>query len=139
MKTRTHHHHTSFGRILFTGLIFVAAYFTTISVNAQTPVEGSPDVIQLNTGDSSVMTGQIVDADENWIIIDSAGKEMKIVLDKMNLNAEADEVFQKGMMVTVQGEITGNDFGMPLVEARSVTATEGALNPLVYEDRAKAR
>lgn len=138
MKTRTYNGNTSPARIFLTGIIFVAAYFTTITVNAQTNA-APPDVIQLNEGDYSVMTGEIVDADENWIMINSAGKEMKIVLDKLNLKAEADEVFQKGMSVTVEGKITGDDFGVPLVRARSVTATEGALNPIVYEDRAKAR
>ncbi len=123
MKTRAANSNTSIGRIFLTGFIFIAAYFTTVTVNAQTHAE-TPDVIQLNQGDYSVMTGVIVDADENWIVIDSAGKEMKIVLDKLNLKAEADEIFQKGMKVTVDGKITGDDFGVPLVQARSVMATE---------------
>jgi hypothetical protein len=42
----------------------------------------------------------------------------------MEMNAEADEIFQTGMNVTVQGEMTGENFGTPILRAQSVTATE---------------
>lgn len=92
----------------------------SVSVNAQTAP--SNDAIQLNANKTAVMTGTVKSADENWVIIDSAGKEMKIVLDKVNLKDEADTVFEPGMSVTVEGELKGDDFGAPLVEASSITA-----------------
>ena len=46
------------------------------------------------------------------------------MLDDVKLKAPADTVFEPGMLVSVDGKITGEDFGVPLVEATSVTATE---------------
>lgn len=121
MHTRIQSPSTS--RFFLGGLMFIAAYFTTITVHAQ-EMRPAPDVIQMNANAVTVITGEIVDADENWVIVNSSGKDMKIVLDKVKLKTEADEVFQKGMTVTVEGKITGDDFGTPLVEASSITATE---------------
>ncbi len=98
-------------------LMFCAGFFITIHVNAA-------DAIQLNSNDTAVITGTVKEADENFIIIDSAGKEMKIVLDDVKLNAPADTMFERGMLVSVDGEIAGEDFGVPIIKAKSVTATE---------------
>ncbi len=100
-------------------VMFCVGYFTTVNVNAQ-----GAGAIQLNSNDTAVITGTVKEADENFIIIDSAGKEMKIVLDDVKLKAPADTMFERGMLVSVDGEITGEDFGVPLVKAKSVTATE---------------
>ena len=86
-------------RISRTALVmFCVGYFTTITVNAA-------DAIQLNANDTAV-------------------KEMKIVLDDVKLKAPTDTVVERGMLVSVDGKITGEDFGVPLVQATSVTATE---------------
>lgn len=108
-------------RLLMAALMFIASYMITITVNAQQP---AADAIQLNENDVTVITGTVKSAEENFVIIDSAGKEMKIVLDKVDMNGPADTLFSPGMQVTVDGRMTGNDFGLPLVTARSITATE---------------
>lgn len=105
-------------RTVFAALMFIAAYFTTITVNAQA------DVIQLGQNKAAVVTGSVVRADENFVIIDSAGKQMKIVLDDVDLQGEADTLFSPGMIVSADGRITGDDFGMPIFEAKNITATE---------------
>ena len=111
MKHRIFHH----ARIAL--VMFCVGYFTTITVNAA-------DAIQLNANNTAVITGTVKEAAENYLIIDSAGKDMKIVLDEVHLKAPADTVFERGMLVSVDGEIKGEDFGVPIVEAKSVTATE---------------
>lgn len=112
-------------RLLMGMLMFIASYMITITVNAQQPAPVA-DAIQLNENDVTVITGTIKSAEENFVIIDSAGRELKVILDKVDLNSSADTVFSPGMQVTVDGKMTGNDFGLPLVEARSITATEAA-------------
>lgn len=107
--------------------IFLAAYMTSISIeaNAQSaPLQG--DAIQLNSNNTAVITGTVISADENFVIINSAGKEMKIVLDRVDLKGEADELLDKGMLVTVDGRMEGDDFGLPVVDAYSITATQPA-------------
>lgn len=108
----------------FALLMFCIGFFSTISVNAQSQGQAQGDVIQLNDNKDSVITGTIKEATENFLIIDSNGKDMKIILDDVNVNAPADDVFTPGMLVSIDGEITGEDFGVPLVEAKSVTATQ---------------
>ena len=124
---------SSRSKFLLGAMIFTAAYLTTITVNAQ-ETQATGDAIQLNENGSSVITGTIKDADENWVLIDSAGKDIRINLDRVELKDEADEIFTKGMMVTVDGEMEGNDFGVPVVDARSITATE-APGTQYYQDR----
>lgn len=102
----------------FAALMFLAAYFTTITVQAQ-----PQDVIALGENKSASVTGQVKEADENWVIVSSAGKDIKVVLNKVNLKAESDTVFQVGQTVSVDGRITGDDFGMPIMEATSIVAT----------------
>lgn len=120
----------SFARRLFSGaLIFSAAYFVTISVNAgqaNTAPANPPDVIQLNADAPGVVTGTVVEADEEHIIINSAGRQMRINLEDVDLQNDAGTVFAIGMDVTVEGEMQGEDFGMPVMLARSVTAREAA-------------
>lgn len=118
-----HKHHINLNRMILTLLVFMSAYLITIRADAQTAIVPA-DTIQLNADKNAVITGTVKEADENWIIIDSAGKDMKIVLDKVHLKDESDKVFEPGMFVTVEGEMEGNDFGVPLVDARSVTATQ---------------
>ena len=113
-------------RLLLATMIFIASYMITVRVNAQPATQ---DAIQLNANQGAVVTGTIKEADENFVIIDSAGKDMKIVLDRVKMQGEADTVFQPGMNVTVEGKMDGDDFGMPLFEAYSITATEPAVMP----------
>jgi len=134
MNYRNDSHNTpNFHRIFFAAFMFMAAYLTTITVNAQTVVNApvstvtSGDAISLSSGERTVITGTIVDADENWVIINTAGKDMKVVLNDVDLNAEADEVFEIGMQVSVTGDMKGDDFGVPLINAKSITATEAGL------------
>ncbi len=105
-------------RFFLAALMFIAAYFTTITVNAQA------DAIQLNANNTAVITGTVKEADENFLIVNSAGKDMKIVLDDVHLQGPADTVFEPGMTVSAEGRMTGDDFGMPLFKASSITATE---------------
>lgn len=124
-----HHQHTAhgFARRLFSGgLIFIAAYFVTISVNAgqASGPANPPDVIQLNADAPGVVTGTVVEAEEEYIIIDSAGRQMRINLEEVDLENDAGTVFTVGMDVTVEGDMEGEDFGMPVMLARSVTARE---------------
>lgn len=127
MALQTHSSHFfSVHRLFLAMLMFLASYMITVRVNAQPAAQ---DAIQLNASEGAVITGTIKEADENFVIIDSAGKDMKIVLDRVKMQGEADTVFQPGMNVTVEGKMDGDDFGMPLVEAYSITATEPAAVP----------
>lgn len=101
-------------------MMFLSAYFVTVRVNAQV----AADVIQLNANAPSLITGTITEASGNYVVIDSGGKPMKIVLDDVELKAPAEDVFTVGMNVSVQGEITGDDFGVTLVDAKSITAIQ---------------
>ena len=106
-------------------VVFLSAYLTTVTVKAQenaAPV----DTIQLTSGKTAVITGTIKSADENYIIVDSAGKDIRVTLDKVNLRGEADDVFTLGMPVTVEGKMQGTDFDVPIMEAYNVTAQEAA-------------
>ena len=105
---------------LFAALMFVAAYFTTITVHAQ------QDAIVLNEGNKSAIVGTVKEASDNFIIVTTSGKDMKVVLDDVNLSGPAETVFTPGMTVTVDGEMKGDDFGVPLMSARTVTATSPA-------------
>jgi hypothetical protein len=114
--------HSSFSinRLLLATLMFLASYMITVRVNAQVaPADG----VQLHA-DGAVISGTVKEADENFVIIDSAGKDIKVVLDKVEMQGEADTVFQPGMVVTVDGKMDGDDFGMPIVQAHSISATE---------------
>ncbi len=120
----------SFPRRLLSGaLIFSAAYFVTISVNAGQPSAAKanpPDVIQLNANAPGVVTGTVTVAEEDYVIINTAGREMRINLEKVDLKNDAGTVFAPGMDVTVEGDMQGEDFGMPIMLAKSITAREAA-------------
>ena len=120
----------SFPRRLLSGaLIFSAAYFVTISVNAGQPSAAKanpPDVIQLNADRPGVVTGTVTTAEEDYLIINTAGREMRINLEEVDLQNDAGTVFAPGMDVTVEGEMQGEDFGMPIMLAKSITAREAA-------------
>ena len=128
VTTSNHRTALSLSRRLFSGaLIFSAAYFVTISVNAgQASPANQPDVIQLNADAPGVVTGTVIEADEEHIIINSAGRQMRINLEDVDLQNDAGTVFAVGMDVTVEGEMQGDDFGMPVMLAKSVTAREPA-------------
>lgn len=120
----------SFMRRLLSGaLIFSAAYFVTVSVNAGQPSAAKanpPDVIQFNANAPGVVTGTVTVAEEDYVIINTAGREMRINLEKVDLQNDAGTVFTPGMDVTVEGEMQGEDFGMPIMLAKSITARETA-------------
>ncbi len=125
MEHDAHKHSSfSFGRSFLIVLIFTMAYLTTITVQAQ-DVTSSGDAIQLTENNRAVITGTIVSAEDNVVIVNAAGKDMKVDLTDVKLKAPADDVFEAGMNVTVEGEMNGNDFGVPLVKARAITATAG--------------
>lgn len=105
---------------LLATLMFCAAYFTTITVQAQPQAQ---DAIVLTEGKDAAIVGTVKEARENFIIVTTAGKDMKVVLDDVNLSGPAETVFTPGMTVTVDGEMKGDDFGVPLMSARTVTAT----------------
>lgn len=120
----------SFPRRLLSGaLIFSAAYFVTISVNAGQPSSAKanpPDVIQLNADRPGVVTGTVTTAEEDYIIISTTGREMRINLEEVDLQNDAGTVFAPGMDVSVEGDMQGEDFGMPIMLAKSITAREAA-------------
>ena len=110
--------------------LFCAACLMTGNVHAQT-VAATPragDTIQLNNngansdGNISV-TGVISEADEDFLMIDSNGKKMKIMLSDVNLKQDTKTIFNKGMAVSVSGTSSGDDFGVPVIRASSVSAT----------------
>ncbi len=126
------HHTISLNKIFYAMLIFMAAYMTTIRVQAQETYT-SGDTIQLKENKDTVITGSVSEVDDNFLIIDSAGKKMKIDLSKVDMKASAKDILRPGMSVTVQGEIKGDDFGMPIVKATDVTASEGSSITTVYD------
>lgn len=107
-------------------MIFAAAYFVTISVNAQTApaAQGAPDVIQMNENGPTVVTGTITEVDGGQVTIDSGGTPMRVTLEDVELRGSAEDIFKLGMDVTVTGEMTGNDFGTPIIKAAQITARE---------------
>lgn len=115
---------------LLAALVFVAAYFTTVTVNAQ--VQPQADAIQLNSSKIASVVGTVVEADDNWVVIETAGKKMKITLDDVDMQGAADTVFSPGMQVTVDGRMKGDDFGVPIMKAESITATAPA-QPVVVQ------
>lgn len=117
-----------FRRSFFAVFVFMAAYLTTVTVSATaqtaivTPLETGGIVVSDNGGAN--VTGTIIDADEDWVLIDAAGKEIRVSLNEVDLNAESDVVFEKGMMISVQGEMRGEEFGVPLMRAETVRAAQ---------------
>lgn len=104
--------------ILVLTLVFIAAYFTTITVKAQ-----PQDAMVFNANQMASVTGTVKSADEDFVIVTSAGKDIKIMLNDVNLKAEADTLFTPGMMVTADGRMKGDDFGTPIMKARAIIAT----------------
>ena len=125
------HHGFSFIKLMYALLFFVAAYLTTINVQAQETLT-TGDAIQLRANNEAVITGTVVSADGNVVVINTAGRDMKIDLDKVDLKTPAQNVFQEGMSVTVQCKMNGEDFGVPLVEATSITASSGPSTTSIY-------
>ncbi len=124
-------HAFSMHRLMYALLFFIAAYLTTITVHAQETLT-TGDAIQLRANNEAVITGTVVSADGNVVVINSAGRDMKVDLDKVDLKTPAQNVFQEGMSVTVQGKMRGEDFGVPLVEATSITASSGPSTTSIY-------
>lgn len=111
MARRRHHY-------VFAALIFVAAYLTTITVNAQP----QQDSIAFGQNELATVTGTVKEADEDWVVITAAGKDMRIDVDDVELHAETDTLFTPGMTVTADGRMNGEDFGMPVMKAKSIAA-----------------
>lgn len=109
-------------------VIFAAAYLTTITVSAtaqtSTPVPASPDVIEFSAKAGASITGTVTEADENWIVVNSGGRDIRIVLSDVGMNAESDDVFVKGMQIVAEGEMRGDDFGVPVMRATSIRAAQ---------------
>lgn len=108
-------------------LAFCAAYFITVTVHAQDavvpqtpPVQGE---ITLGSNKVASVTGTVVEADENWVLISSAGRDMRVMLDKVNMKSEADNIFTPGMTVFVDGKMTGESFGVLVMQADTITAS----------------
>lgn len=117
--------HISPQRAFMTFLIFIAAYLVTVSVRAQDAVIVGPgDTIQLNENDQALITGTIVSTENGSVVIDSAGREMKVDLSDVKMRTDASDIFKPGMPVTIQGKMNGDDFGMPIVKAKSITVSE---------------
>lgn len=117
---------------LLAALMFITAYFTTISVkaNAQdTVVTG--DAVQVQQNDESLITGTITDVDDRYFDMDSNGKTMRIMLHDVKMSADADDVFAIGMNVTVRGEFRGEEFGRTIVYAENVVASTGPTSTLI--------
>lgn len=110
-------------KLLLAGLIFTGAYMTTVTVKANAQVTG--DSIQMQANSETTLQGRIEDVQDNFIIVDSGGKKAKIVLDDVEMNAPAESMLTKGMYVTVSGKVSGDDFGMMILDAKSITASEG--------------
>lgn len=108
-------------------LAFFAAYFITVTVNAQDAVQTqTPPVrgeITLGSNKAASVTGTVVEADENWVLISSAGRDMRVMLDKVNMKSEADNIFTPGMTVFVDGKMTGESFGVLVMQAETITAS----------------
>ena len=115
-KPRRRHHY------FFAALMFIAAYMTTITVNAQP----QQDSIVFGQNELTSVTGTVKEADEDWVVITTAGKDMRIDLGDVHLNTEADTVFKPGMSVTADGRMNGEDFGVPVMKAKSIAATAPA-------------
>ncbi len=60
--------------LLAGAMIFTAAYFVTISVNAQTAAQNPPDVIQMNDNDPTTATGTITEVDGKTVTAREASK-----------------------------------------------------------------
>lgn len=122
--------HSSFSlhRAFLFLLLFAAAYMISVSVRAQgddtTIVVGPGDAIQLNDNNDALITGTIVSAAGRTLIIDSAGRQMRVDLSDVKTQGQADELFRPGMAATVNGTIEGDHFGMPLIRATSITVSE---------------
>lgn len=113
-------------RVFAFTLMFVAAYMVCISARAQDAVIVGPgDSIQLNADDRALITGTITAIDNDGaLMIDSAGRQMKVSLRDVDLKADTDSIFEPGMSVTIQGEMSGEDFGVPIIRAKTITASE---------------
>lgn len=106
-------------------LMFIAAYFTTVSINANaqdTLVTG--DAIQLQANQKALITGTITKVNDDNFEMSSNGKTLRIFLKDVEMAGAADTVFQPGMNVSVQGDMKGENFGMMEVRAKSIVASK---------------
>ncbi len=121
-------------RFMLGSAIFVAAYMTTITVHAQgytTPT--APDRIELTSGNRAFITGTVKEVDDGALIIDNAGRDVKIDLDDVKTGGDADAIFESGMWVEASGEMKGDDFGTPIFKASNIRAVEKPAEPAVAE------
>jgi hypothetical protein len=58
-------------KVILAVTVFILSYLMTITVNAQ-------DAIQLNANNGAVVTGTIIEADENFIRINAAGATYRL-------------------------------------------------------------
>lgn len=124
----------STNRAFFAALMFVAAYFTTVTVNAQTAAFQSSapggvttvtqgDTIRLGANEDTVITGTITGMGDGYLIVKAAGKDMRVGLSRVGVKSSTGDMFDVGMQVTATGRLSGNDFGTPILSARTVTVT----------------
>lgn len=124
MKTHAHHP-LHWNRFFMAMVLFTAAYLVTVNVgHAQVPLSAPADGIQVGENGNVVVNGTIKEAKDNSFVIDSAGKDMKIDLKDVDMDTAAKALFKNNMHVTVVGKMNGDDFGVPVVDAKSVTAVE---------------
>lgn len=125
MTTRTYHHHLRLNKFLMAMLFFTAAYMVTINIgNAQQAVNAPADGVQVGENGNVVINGRITEVRDGAVTIVSAGKEMKVDLKNIDLNTNSKAMFKNNMNVTITGSMNGDDFGVPIVDATSITATE---------------
>jgi hypothetical protein len=115
-------------RAFLATLMFSSAYLITITVDAN--AQASTDAIQLQANSDTTLTGTIDEVQNNFLIVDTNGKKVKVVLNDVEMNAPAKTLFKKGMNVGVSGKVAGDAFGTMILDAKSVTASGGG--PATY-------
>jgi hypothetical protein len=115
---------------LMFSLVFALTYLITISMPATAQTQGGTPAIgggiTLSDLGHATVSGRVIEADENWVLVNAAGKEIRIYLDDIDLNAESDVVFDKGMSIMAQGEMRGEDFGVAIMRAETIQAAQSS-------------
>ncbi len=94
------------------------------------------DLMVLDNGDDSVLTGIIKDVDYGSFVLDVSGKDIRVDMDDVDLDGDLDDYLKEGMRVTVEGTldedeieatrvIRGNDDPSRLVLDHDVLTGDG--------------